>query len=1170
MDFDELLKRSQKNETSRNTGSFNLDDKDAIPSNSKTFDDYLHKLNQGKFQRSLDADTIDISHGKIRTPTRLAGIDAPESAQELGPYAHAYLDQLIGSNQDITTGSVSKDRHGRDVATVYSNGKHVSPLLVRMGLAKVYDQYLDNVSPKERKELLEAQDIAKSRGYGVWDAKYGDGDAEAYRRTQGAGKSYLGHDMRAPIDSDTVTVQDIYRKMVSDGKITDTLKLGSGNRKSTPYFDVLKESHDGDSESKVYGKDKYVEEEGWLDHVFGALDYAGNISRSAIKGAIDENGSVWDYAKQAALKERRTSAESLKDTITGKMGLGKLRMGKDDGNFQFGDVGDFVLDLGVDIATDPLTWVTAGFSSVAKGGKLAKIVPNIHKGAVDAKLGIMSESALKYAKYKVASNAAIGAVYGAGVTDQDDDIGTRLLAISAGAALGKYSGKGLDKAGKFFKTGFNEASDWYAKTTRAGLMDETKLANFSASKEIAIKSYDKVRNIAEWIRQGRYEALKNLEDPIDKIRAAELMENLKTEFIRRRKVYEKRLKVKPTHPAYNGIITNFNRRVQKGMMKDYLPSLLEKEKDDIAQAVLAWGEHNDDVIRKLNGVLTEGGGKPMVGIRWHIDDIMKKVDVKESEEMFGRFQIYKANNLTRSEAPIEIAAQHYAKETGKQLSPQQFMEVAKTDKGAQELLAKARDASYGTYAEDFAKKFLDEKERDAVNFMQEFSETAAKQKGVQRLETALGFYDKATNWAKANMLYFSMSWIKNNYFDNMAKSYVENGWHGLMDSATMGKFQKGVFSDVKDLYANKLNRVYKADDMKDALHRGVLDNPMFKSLDDRELRDYMFRPKQIAEAEEKSTLKLLGKAGKLWFNNPYVGFVRNTGSLMEGTARMMTYTRAKDAILSTPAFKNASKEQIAKAKDMAADLVKKTFFDYGDVTHFENAVFKRLIPFYSFYSKNLPYWVKSSVDPEKVGRMLALEKARRNVGSDPDSSDKQGMSPYLIDAGARKFGRTAKGETEYGIFPSGSMYDAFNMINPLNAPSQVIDKGHAGLKTAYEVISKHDLFDDTDLRPSKSKDGKKFLFSRGHKYRALGVPGVKLDEKGNPYADKDYIVYVDKVMSTVWPHGLVDQVAGSVGKVRTGKETFVESLMNLSSPMKTVKVSDAYARQIRQRKHKED
>lgn len=1122
---------------------------------------YIEK-NTGKFQRSLDGDTVDLTHGsKIRIPTRFAGIDAPELGQgALGVAAQKHLENLVAEHGELGSGYRTVDPYGRDVSVLYAGDKNLNVEMVRAGYAKVYDGFVENLSKPLQEELKAAQKYAQDAKIGIWDDQAGFEDPSEWRKKQGAEGSFMGHKVGEFKDPDSVSMHQAYMQFKG-------LQPGNGQH----VTDYSRSAQTIDS-PRIKSSDRYVKEEGWLDRVFGALDYAGNVSRSGIKGLVEDGLSgAAEYAGQAARKERHTSSTNLKDTLTEAVGVGKVRMGEDDGKFSVGDVGDFAADLMLDIFTDPISLVSMGLSSVVKGGKLAKPLSKAHIGASEAKAGLNTAAAASWLKKEAGVRAAIGASYGLGASD-GDDLGDRLLAAGAGALGGLITPKAIVSGSDTAKSLFNKTSDKYVTYTKG-----SGFKNYSEARKLAYDSYDKIKNIGNAISQGRFKALEGL-DEAGKIRASQVMETMKTEFLRRRKKLENDSpvlkKLKPGSDAYKQVFNNINRAVIKDMNDHYVKGILDKEKDDIVRSIASWAAHNDNVVKDLNRKIygLERGyaikGKGIVGIPWHIDDIYKKTDFKEVEEqVLKQAQIYKAESLKRSSAPWEVAIKQYEKQTGQTISREQAESLVGKNELFTKAAAEARDITYDIYAQGFAKNFLDKQEQEALNFMRELAETPARG-GWKYVEKGLDTFDKITNFQKANMLYFSLSWLKNNFSDNLAKAYMETGLQGIVDSGTMGKYMKGVYDDVNDLYSNKVRGVYKAEDTAEALDRGVLDNPMFKSMQDTTSRDFQFTPKEISKATGKSPTAFIKRRADQWLNNPYIKAVGKLGSNMEGTARFATYIRTRDALLRSPAIKALGKEGEEKAKDIAADIVKKTFFDYGDVTHFEKAVFQRFIPFYSFYSKNMPYWIEAATNPIKAGRMLAVEKVRRNIGEDPTAYDKSGLSPYLISGGARKLGRDGD-KTVYGIAQSGSMYDAFAQINPLEWSSQVVDKGHPTLKTIYELFSGHDLFDDSRLYPSESPQGKKFLFSRGFKHKAIGTPGVDVDDSGNPYATSDAAVMADKIVSTVFPHGLVDQIAGSVGKVSVGKESPLEALMNRISPMQRVKVSDAYGRMIRTQKRGE-
>jgi hypothetical protein len=318
---------------------------------------------------------------------------------------------------------------------------------------------------------------------------------------------------------------------------------------------------------------------------------------------------------------------------------------------------------------------------------------------------------------------------------------------------------------------------------------------------------------------------------------------------------------------------------------------------------------------------------------------------------------------------------------------------------------------------------------------------------------------------------------------------------------------------------------------------------------------------------------------------------------MEGTARFTTYINTYEALKSSKAMKGVDDRVL---KEMAAKVVKDSFFDYGDVSAMENAVLKRLIPFYSFYAKNFPYWIQATFDPARAGRVVAAEKIRQNIGREPTKYDREGMTPFLSENAPRKLGKDKQGNQEFLIVPSSSAHEAFHMldVSPKHIMDELIEKGATLPKGIIELATGKDLFTDDRLYPGQGSalsalsetdpQGKKFLFSRGFKWYAAkkgletlgfepdgifqklaGTAGVEVDKRGNPYTKEGWTVVLDKVISTIFPHGFVDQVASNVGKGAYNKQNLTEAIQNLTLPMQKVKVSPDFSRMVRVRKSKE-
>jgi hypothetical protein len=69
--------------------------------------------------------------------------------------------------------------------------------------------------------------------------------------------------------------------------------------------------------------------------------------------------------------------------------------------------------------------------------------------------------------------------------------------------------------------------------------------------------------------------------------------------------------------------------------------------------------------------------------------------------------------------------------------------------------------------------------------------------------------------------------------------------------------------------------------------------------------------------------------------------------------------------------------------EAAAELTKKVFFDYADLSQFERTVMKRMFPFYTFTRKNIPLQVQAVIHDPK--RWIKPIKAAERVLTDKDA-----------------------------------------------------------------------------------------------------------------------------------------------------------------------------------------
>ena len=625
------------------------------------------------------------------------------------------------------------------------------------------------------------------------------------------------------------------------------------------------------------------------------------------------------------------------------------------------------------------------------------------------------------------------------------------------------------------------------------------------------------------------------------------------------------------------LINKATKEAEVELEKEFIPNLLKKQEKDVREAIDKFVTAQREVWLKYKKATLSGAE----GLKYHIDTVYSPNDYYEVQELVDSFT-------------PEKAMVHFAKGGGN-------IETA-----AHKVLG--YDESFKIYADRMAGKFLDKKEREGLRILSQIRSIPANQAFFRGAEKVIGVFDKFNHFMKANLLQFSATWLKNNYFDNLLKAHVEMGTITALKTAAFG-FNKDILADLLSLSSKGSKRIFHEKELMDGLKHGVLENPMFAILKDLDgdAAKYILNPTKFAErfkdkAGLEKLLETMKKAPDKWMEF-LGGTTGRIGTLMESTARMTTYKdtlmslrksdvitkmraamidEAKaitDVVKSKKAIAGVNEALEEKIKKIAAGITQKTFFDYGNITHLEQATLKRLIPFYAFYSKNLPYWVDTAFRIEKLGRFADIDRLRKNMGREPTEAERMGMGTYLSENAPRYTGYGNKGK-KYNILPYIAAYDATNMFNIRTAIKDIQSKLNPIIKTPLELSLDRDWFSGGYMYPSSirsmvekrmGKEGSKYLFSCGHKFmavkdmldkipfgdgvsKALGMDGVKLDAKGNPIATSDWFVGLDKAFSTLFPMGLVDQAAGIAGKTGKGEGTIWENILKQLSPIKQVEV----------------
>lgn len=127
----------------------------------------LATLPSGTVISTGDGDTLRVDLGGEAVTTRIACIDAPETAQPFGAEAADRLAQALPSGTPVTLRIVDTDRYGRRVAEVYRAGQSVGLQLVAEGYAVVYDEYLASCGATQE-DYRQAEATAQAAQLNFW------------------------------------------------------------------------------------------------------------------------------------------------------------------------------------------------------------------------------------------------------------------------------------------------------------------------------------------------------------------------------------------------------------------------------------------------------------------------------------------------------------------------------------------------------------------------------------------------------------------------------------------------------------------------------------------------------------------------------------------------------------------------------------------------------------------------------------------------------------------------------------------------------------------------------------------------------------------------------------------------------------------------------------------
>jgi len=122
----------------------------------------------GRVVAVSDGDTLTVlTAAKEQIKVRINGIDAPEKAQPFGQASKQNLSRLV-FGRAVTIESNKRDRYGRTVGKVLTDGRDAGLEQVKAGFAWRFKEYEREQSPEDRRAYAEAETEARKARRGLW------------------------------------------------------------------------------------------------------------------------------------------------------------------------------------------------------------------------------------------------------------------------------------------------------------------------------------------------------------------------------------------------------------------------------------------------------------------------------------------------------------------------------------------------------------------------------------------------------------------------------------------------------------------------------------------------------------------------------------------------------------------------------------------------------------------------------------------------------------------------------------------------------------------------------------------------------------------------------------------------------------------------------------------
>ena len=495
-------------------------------------------------------------------------------------------------------------------------------------------------------------------------------------------------------------------------------------------------------------------------------------------------------------------------------------------------------------------------------------------------------------------------------------------------------------------------------------------------------------------------------------------------------------------------------------------------------------------------------------------------------------------------------------------------------------------------SETFYKNFLTKEQKEAMRIVAGVAQ--GKALNPSDFGKVLDYFDKGTGFLKQQQLTFSHSWIVNNFTDNLVKAYMVGGLDnvfkvGAQQAKAALRIDTGLTKDLLKLTdpknAGPIALHFDTPLANLGQKYGVVADDFFSEAFKNGSEAYLASRVGVERAKEILKSRDKGAIAKVYegYSEALKSTVGRTGSLIEQSARLTTFDHvAKNLIenadelaeaglklsdeakkiIKTSGIEAASKlPEVDAILKKAAEVTTGAFFNYGNVSLFEQEVMKRIFPYWTYSKHSVPYWLDAATQGSHIDRATGLLGLQKALGRKPTEGERARIPDYLLSQGAR-IGENGTLLT----FPSLSMVDA---INTANFRDTTLSKLHPLLNTLRSLATKTTSL-GAPLYPSDTGSG--MVKSQSPTLRYLLPKNlsevVANPKKGNqPYTHSDAYAFAEMVKQNLLPTPIVDTVVKAMESKKKGKS--LADIIKGLGPIKTKEQGGQEIRSTLDRRRKE-